>query len=1521
MSNAYIFNPIKFNILDKYGIIKERIVVIGNAHDDRTVKELKKIAMTQKIPKSIQAEAILREVFGSKWKSNLGLTLLEIKGGDDLGLTLLEIKGGHRGVSNVVDDNEVHNDETKVENDDQDFISIEEIDAITNILNDESDVIDKSDVIDTNQSNQSNQVKPKKVKVIPQIKFIFEECSIYPNDTILEVKKKIMVMTGIPIYKQNLWYKRDKKIHNLWYNLFIQNNVVNLSLLNNVINGNQKNIDMINDIPILNNFYNVKNRIEIKCYDTFTIMENITQTITVNEFNIFNLDDFINIKFDKDVLTKSQLEIIYYGFIILFWPMFSLSVWLDYINDFDTFEKSYPDLSGNLSSLKRRFHIEQKITDSAINLKYSHDKEEIEIRDRISKNLYIGITSSTLVVRNNLGNNVLNLRNIFDKISLNKNIVSCKCSIFHERNIVLLNKTFINTEQIRQQIPNKCIVLRITTTDNNDNNDNDNDNNDNNDNTDTMDIHQNNLYLYIFPNGHYLVKAKWLETDLYNFKKIFDTASHWINPIILMLNKMGNTVINSLYQLETMSMSNTTFSEISASLIYRNPLKYDEFLILKNILQEYSKGGIIRNKNVEISDPNTLNYYFDKGMYRFDERILTNTFIIKNQYAFLTSPIIKKKWIQVFEETRQTDIVYRHNDIKISIDGIKEKEFNIFYMYIMNLFYTLDIKKDLYKKSDDNVSFINGINPKSAKSIMSIRSLKNQDPILYNYRGINDDKGDNDNVLYSRLCQKPFQPKIVNDNEYEKLPNYEKKLITKYWNFTTKKPVYYKCPNPKYPHLGFITKKHPNNYCMPCCKKSPDTDKEIHELCLKEHIYDGEKKNYITNYIMTYGSKILTGRLYNLPESSLEPLLYESIYESESNCKLRFYIYGIDQNIKYTRNVGYLTTLAFSLDLPLNGLIDLLIESVTNNIISFNTLLGGQILKYFKNHTDFINKVETNFNSDIVFDNGVEIPWNDIFMDISYLYMDIISVVFDDQTVMGNENIKLNITKQLSHLRNSENETNINKNINKKYMFLLKKNNNYNPIYRINYTDFFNKNEVYKKLFKISDPIVDVLKDIYSFEIDLDLTYKEINVDTYQEFVASHSKSYKITKYFVNNQNMCYYIEFENLKQTNCKEDNCKDSYIYIPVKFSNYHMSNDIQIDYSYIELKKTNTNFNLLNKFIKDFNAWIGNKEAIRVDKWIYLSNPWDKNNKPCKTPIIGFIYDNINYYHEPLSLEYAKQLKNAPLERILYHPDMINKQLVSTNIVPDPRTKNIVRNTYDYHLYELFILEFTTLFNKERNISLRNNIKKLILKFNDFNIQESIKKIHDLIHTFYTKNTKVGIDTKNIVNINYSAADTNKINNIINRYIITHKDKKVLINEIETTIFVFDKIKLDYFREMPTKKLIAELTKISKSIIVIVSDSEITNKLTSISNFSNIYISCQDHDQNTNLQESCKKNKLMINANKFKELIQILAADIKNSFKSKWLFESIFTGNIINFFRFERHPNEIITISIESAYASIV
>ncbi|MEM3062325.1 MAG: hypothetical protein QW303_02080, partial [Nitrososphaerota archaeon] len=169
--------------------------------------------------------------------------------------------------------------------------------------------------------------------------------------------------------------------------------------------------------------------------------------------------------------------------------------------------------------------------------------------------------------------------------------------------------------------------------------------------------------------------------------------------------------------------------------------------------------------------------------------------------------------------------------------------------------------------------------------------LKLYDPNLYQFKRFGSD------LVYSRICQKTHQPVPYTQDEYEKLDKETKNKAVKYWNFTTNRPLYYICPDQRYPYLQFITEKHPLNYCLPCCMKvkKEKTKKDfIYNICMESHSYEGQIDS-TSRYIMNYGKQLEINRISYLPD-----ILRKYIKQSSKDINLPYNLFhynGVDYPI------------------------------------------------------------------------------------------------------------------------------------------------------------------------------------------------------------------------------------------------------------------------------------------------------------------------------------------------------------------------------------------------------------------------------------------------------------------------------------------------------------------------------------------------------------------------------------------------------------------------------------------------
>ena len=149
-----------------------------------------------------------------------------------------------------------------------------------------------------------------------------------------------------------------------------------------------------------------------------------------------------------------------------------------------------------------------------------------------------------------------------------------------------------------------------------------------------------------------------------------------------------------------------------------------------------------------------------------------------------------------------------------------------------------------------------------------------------------------------------------------------------------------------------------------------------------------------------------------------------------------------------------------------------------------------------------------------------------------------------------------------------------------------------------------------------------------------------------------------------------------------------------------------------------------------------------------------------------------------------------------------------------------------------------------------------------------------------------------------------DRKMLKNIITRYILETRDKKRMINDINNGYFNFDKIYLESLRDKPLDYIKKQLYIYAEKFISIGEISKIKNF-----EFPNILTACSDYGDTA--ISYCKGTKFIISKKDLDNMIDILASEVIDPLKWKWLFNSVYIDKSFNFFRFIRRQNEVITI----------
>lgn len=1420
MEHEFSHTPIKVRYTNlKTGEWNKSYVFVGNV-PEQVQRELQKIQKLYSAARQSLKSAVLKKFYGSNWQYRLGL---------------IHKKSGAADVLGGVD-------------------AEEEIPDIDDLIDAQADVLITDD--DLNQIDQIEQEEPtssvdnllqvteksEKIQQTGGVEFIFNQ-SVYPVDNIMDLKNKIYIQTGIPIYRQHLWYKYNDRSYAAQYSLSIFRNSKHIDIEQLIAHYRGKKVlDTIENIPVDTGMYRNKDFITVQAYDTFALLYNNYRKHGTTEYFLVDLNDLCdsNAIYSKLKTDKYQLELLYYGFILLYFPMITFSIFTDYLKNENSLHEIYPELKPDKSYLRKRYEMDSKITDESY-------AAQNDIK-QISARLFSSITGTVVSIQNYTQDIdvLLVLRNIFDLLQLTPTITYCKANLIHDGKNVILKKAYFNEPDPRDTIPINSLMIKIKT------------------NVDTTE----HMKLIIFKNGNYIIRTNWREENHMTFKKITDVVARKVNPLIQMINKMGARVKHYAIQLADITPKNIQFTETSFVFYYDDDVTDARFQVFRQALADLQRAGIIDAKeNVVMGHE----FFFRRGMYKFDASRIEKAISVENYYEYLSNSVVRQKWSTIFERTRLFQVLNVSSKLKISISGIRNDiENHFFYLYLIGLI-------NIYRASAAKIkSDIRDVT--LAKSKRNLKNLKLQDPILYDFKKIY-----RSNVVYSKICQKPYQPLILSDKEYASLSKERKSRVVRYWNFTKDKPALYSCPNPKFPFIKFIVKQHPKDYCIPCCKKIAMNEnvnqkkQEIHNACLTEHRYTG-KKVLLTkgsHYIATYGKNIEVGRISRLPEYTLEPLFFDTYspgggIDQECITADGYYLFGVDQHTESIQHVGYVFCLIHALKMSLDEFLADCTARIKKDHNKFRTLMDGTVGMYFTDYRDLADRLYMVGETTLIESPYDRVPWNNLFISIAYYYYGVNSIIFVDQS---REQINMHLPKGLKTPEEMFPPTHQN-------LIVLQRKSTYYPIYLLNTEIFKRTGIIESRLFINESGLMSTIQAVVRRHFDGEVgevIKQHITLSVVKDFVRATSTAV-ITGYYVNYANLCYavIVKFQN-------------AHCYFPIRASHYSLDEKIDLIFKpYSERDAASIDIQL--RLFAAYNKWVEHESKkakldsihvyplVTVEKWLALHG---------KDTVIGFCTNNTNYYCKRISVKTATHYDKKPIQYLLYDPAHIN-QIIHSIKSGGRRiglTKELYRttqlNAYQYHLYEIVMLQFINIFNKQHNVSLRKKLLHLIARTN---FDKSMDEIRQFL---------IALDDQE---------DAARIKNAIGRYLLTHRSKKQLVSDITNTYYSFDKIALEKMKTLPYKSVLAELHKLAKQFVKIGKISRTSFE------FPNVVTACEKSSDNP---DYCSGNKFIIGKKELDEILQVVAYDIINPSKWKWLFHSAFVARTVNFFVFTRRPAETIYV----------
>lgn len=1323
-----------------------------------------------------------------------------------------------------------------------------------NDLDTEDDEYQLDDIMFDDDDIKDLLAEEPSIKETTQIEkpfIVIEDIHIFPEDKISEFKKKIFVSTRIPPYRQHLWCEYKNKPIPLGYAISHDTPmIINIKKL-------RDNTAFYEGIPVDTQWYASKENIHVSALDDFQLLDQIYFKYGVTEFFLVDLNDFINpVRGNLERLLKKDMysiELIYYGFVIKYWPHLTLPVFGEYLKNEGILVERYPELSPSITAVKNRFVLETAIVGKKYTPELDPKKWDVPV--------YTSITYSVISLTDTyvLPGTVVQLRNLFDLFALNDVVNFCICNLEIDGRPIILTKTFKKIN-ITTKAPHNSILFNVTLPD------------------------RGNTYLIIHKKGSYRMESKWHEDQTLDFAMIYSLMNQYVKPVIEHINGFGTKV--STAPLTVLLNGNSVFSDINLSMFWKFNLSTNNFRAVKDIFNKYIDAGIMqRSSGTSLSH----DFYFTKGMYKYDIGRYNSMNPTHNKFTYLTDASIKAKYDMYITRRKKLSVFHRFSDIKIEFSGLKEYEYVTFYIYILRLL--------------ESIPRIKGARLEA--TVKKLKQLKEKDPSLYEFK-----KMYGSDLVYSKLCQQQKQPVMHSDPGKNRV---------KFWNFTTNEPAYYSCPNPKYPYINFITHAHPKGYCIPCCyklapsKNLKDKKARIYETCMKDKKYDQDKRSVIkSRYVMAYGKPIDAGRLSRLPENTLEPLFYDTFSKNvdgiDQEClnDKGYYLFGVPQNISNASNIGFLFSIAHACGKNIIDFVGESIDLLRKKQDLWTGLMGGHIRQYFESFNILIDSIKNVFigNTMSTFDR-----WNELFIDIGKIYWNISIMHFiDDGSSAPSVYLKIP-----GHIKYWDDYKSTNT-----HLIIMETTNTFNPVYVVNTDIFFKTGEINTKLFEHTSVIVGEIYNVAVDYIKKSVAKQSIDLHLIKRFAKN--SNYNIVNAFINDSNLCYgvtikhvhgdvepfYInktkslegeEYASLTDVFNSQNKQGGNIFFIPVDESCY-MRDGTPIIF---ELFNETSNLKDILEFAKSLNSFITKISTlelklkateyqlmyplIEVDSWLLHG-----------VDVIGFKSKGLNFISKNVSKKTAISLFDRPFIKMLYHPTEVNKAIhMRKSPTIDKRATTIAHSLYDRYLYSIIIIELINLMDKQRNNVIRSNIIKLTKGITRLN--PKIRELHELLSDY-----PEDFNTIHRLFVAHMTPDRGRTLMHSNIAFVNKgkMDKSDIVAIMDKATFTFDRTMLSDFKKMTHDKL-------KKSLMDIFNKLSIDKQPTFDGDFPNMIMSCDTESP------YCSGSKLMIVKKKLEDLVDIMASDILNPVKSKYIFNPIFVKNTIDYFRFIIRNDEIITVSI--------
>jgi hypothetical protein len=444
---------------------------------------------------------------------------------------------------------------------------------------------------------------------------ISSDVEILDMDNLMEFRHKVQLATGIPLFRQHLFYITDKA-QPIYYKIIGE---LPKPIDIREIEGQQK----LAGIPIGGKYNGT-----VVSYENFTIVNKLFS----NDMDIYlvDLDDFLTerVELDGILSDKFNSELIYESFIMPYFPMLTIELFHNYVQNQNNI---HPALSPSHKKLKELYENQNKLYTTFEKTK--------------SAPMLSGITNATLL---NEAENELNLRNIFDLFKLSSINRFMQCRTMMGGQMTELRKNFNNAPNTRERVTENSLMITIE--------------------LEYKAYHQTAYVVFDIKGNMHVRTGKWRDDLQITQDVLYDILENPINDVIKQINSHGRLV--SLHPIIPFSRSYSRIVNVNLSLFYKETIGDKNFSVLQHHLAE-----CVSNKLFDDKPSDDIEFYIRKGIFRFNpNNIFELIRELHNSYSYLYNSSVTSKWTSLYEKNRLLRVQRRYTDIRFELYSVREEE-------------------------------------------------------------------------------------------------------------------------------------------------------------------------------------------------------------------------------------------------------------------------------------------------------------------------------------------------------------------------------------------------------------------------------------------------------------------------------------------------------------------------------------------------------------------------------------------------------------------------------------------------------------------------------------------------------------------------------------------------------------------------------------------------------------------------------------------------------------------------------